>query len=299
MKVEDYEINADTKISELMEKFNRAGGFMAKNVALGAKILKDMFQDEKCFKMISFPASIISTGFRGVIIQLIKEKKIDLIITTCGTLDHDIARTLSFYEHGNFSVDDSKLFEKGKHRLGNIFIEKRNYGEIIEKFMKNIALNFEGRELSTFELCREIGKNLNSKSLLYWCWKKEIPVIVPGISDGAVGTQLLFLIQENYLKINIWKDEQFLINKIFDAEKLGSLIIGGGISKHHLIWWSQFKQGLDYAVYITTAQEYDGSLSGARIEEAISWGKVKPKAKFANIYGDATVILPLIIGANL
>jgi deoxyhypusine synthase len=107
------------------------------------------------------------------------------------------------------------------------------------------------------------------------------------------------LSQEKKFFVDPWLDEQFLLNKIFDSEKLGALMIGGGISKHHVIWWSQFKHGLDYAIYITTAQEYDGSLSGARIEEAISWGKVKAGAKFVNIYGDATIILPLVIGANL
>ena len=71
-------------------------------------------------------------------------------------------------------------------------------------------------------------------------------------------------------------------------------MIGGGISKHHVIWWNQFKGGLDYAVYITTATQYDGSLSGARLTEAVSWGKVKEEAKYVTIDGDATIILPIM-----
>ena len=70
--------------------------------------------------------------------------------------------------------------------------------------------------------------------------------------------------------------------------------MGGGISKHHIIWWAQFGGGLDYAVYITTAQEYDGSLSGAQPREAISWGKLKKNAKHTVIYGDATILLPIV-----
>jgi deoxyhypusine synthase len=299
MKVEDYSVNKNTKICEIVEKFYFSGGFMSKNLALGAKILGEMLDDKKCLKMLSFPACIISTGLRGPIIQLVREREIDLIITTCGTLDHDIARTKSFYEHGDFMANDSELLKEGKHRLGNVFIKKENYGETIEQFMDKIAEGLNEKRLSTYELCWEIGKNLNESSLLYWCWKKKTPVIVPGISDGAVGTKILMLSQEKKFFVDPWLDEQFLLNKIFDSEKLGALMIGGGISKHHVIWWSQFKHGLDYAIYITTAQEYDGSLSGARIEEAISWGKVKAGAKFVNIYGDATIILPLVIGANL
>jgi len=77
-------------------------------------------------------------------------------------------------------------------------------------------------------------------------------------------------------------------------KRTDTLIIGGGISKHHVIWHSQFRGGLDYAVYISTAVEYDGSLSGARTREAISWGKIKEKARHITIEEDATVALPII-----
>ena len=39
------------------------------------------------------------------------------------------------------------------------------------------------------------------------------------------------------------------------------------------------RNGADYAVYLNTGQEYDGSDSGARTDEAVSWGKIKADAK--------------------
>jgi deoxyhypusine synthase len=100
--------------------------------------------------------------------------------------------------------------------------------------------------------------------------------------------------------VDVFKDEQFLLDRTFGSkEKSGALMLGGGISKHHVIWWNQFKDGLDYAVYVTTAPEYDGSLSGARTREAISWGKMKAKAKHITIEGDVTVLLPLLVGPLL
>jgi len=95
------------------------------------------------------------------------------------------------------------------------------------------------------------------------------------------------------------KDEDLISDFIYSSDKTGALMIGGGISKHHTIWWNQFRGGLDYAVYITTAPEWDGSLSGARIREAISWGKVREDAEFITIEGDATVILPVMIASLL
>ena len=45
---------------------------------------------------------------------------------------------------------------------------------------------------------------------------------------------------------------------------------------------------------ITTAPEHDGSLSGARLREAVSWGKVRPDAPQVVVEGDASVLLPLL-----
>jgi deoxyhypusine synthase len=73
--------------------------------------------------------------------------------------------------------------------------------------------------------------------------------------------------------------------------------VGGGISKHHTLWWNQFRDGLDYAVYISTADEWDGSLSGARPREAVSWGKISVKAKRTMIEGDASLILPMMVSS--
>ncbi|HPP44826.1 MAG TPA: deoxyhypusine synthase family protein, partial [Methanomassiliicoccaceae archaeon] len=61
----------------------------------------------------------------------------------------------------------------------------------------------------------------------------------------------------------------------------------------------QFRGGLDHAVYLTTAVEYDGSLSGAQVREAVSWGKVKETADHVTVEGDATITLPIIVASVL
>ncbi|RLF54386.1 MAG: deoxyhypusine synthase, partial [Thermoplasmata archaeon] len=129
-------------------------------------------------------------------------------------------------------------------------------------------------------------------------WKNGVPIFVPGITDGAVGSQIWLFYQDHRdFTIDLLKDEQDLADMVFEAERSGGIVVGGGISKHHLIWWNQFKDGLDYAIYLTTATEYDGSLSGARTREAISWGKIKRDAQHVTVIGDATITLPLIVSA--
>jgi deoxyhypusine synthase len=200
-------------------------------------------------------------------------------------------------------IDDKELHKKGVNRLGNIFIPNRCYGEILEKKMQPILkdLSKEKNKWSTKEIIWEFGKKIENEekkeeSIIYWAYKNKIPVFVPGITDGAFGSQIWMYYQNNRnFTIDLLKDEQDLSDIVFDAEKTGALIIGGGISKHHTIWWNQFHNGLDYAVYNTTAVEFDGSLSGAKTREAISWGKIKEKADNVTIDGDATVILPIMI----
>lgn len=299
-KVEDMNLEK-ISFSDLVRQMDSSGGFSAKNLATGVSILENMIKEKDCIKFLSFPACIVSTGLRGAIAQMVEKGLIDIIVTTCGTLDHDLARAYGGeYFHGSFELDDVKLHKEGINRLGNILIPNDSYGVILEKKMNPILeeLVKQKSEWSGRELIYEFGKRLNDKnSILFQAAKKNIPIYVPGITDGAFGTNLVLFSQDHKFKLDLLQDERELLDIAFTKKKHGALMIGGGISKHHVIWFSQFSGGLDYAVYITTATQYDGSLSGARLTEAVSWGKVKEEAKYVTIDGDATIILPIILAA--
>jgi deoxyhypusine synthase len=303
--VKDIQFKKGMNSNDLIKELYESGGFSAKKVAQGVDIIEDMVKEKDCIKFLSFPACIISTGTRGVIKELLKRKYFDVVITTAGTLDHDLARIWKNYYHGSFMVDDKELHKRGINRLGNIFIPNECYGKILEKKMQPVLAKLYKikQKWSTKELVWEFGKLIENEknhedSIIYWAWKNKIPIYIPGITDGAFGSQIWMYYQEHRdFTIALLKDEQELSDIIFNAKKSGAFIIGGGISKHHVIWWAQFREGLDYAVYLTTAQEYDGSLSGAQPREAISWGKLKEKADNVSIEGDATVLLPLMISA--
>ncbi|MCL6090290.1 MAG: deoxyhypusine synthase [Candidatus Thermoplasmatota archaeon] len=300
--VRDLDISGSTTLKQLMEGFSESGGFTSAKVFTAYSILKKMFSEENT-TFLSFPADIISTGTRGLINEVIKRKLVDVIVTTNGTLDHDIARTYLDYYSGTFDYSDRELRNLGINRLGNVFIPDESYGEIIEGKVQPVLdiLYSEKKEWGGAELLREFGLRMNNESsILYNAARNNIPVFVPGMTDGSFGSQLWSFYERNRdFKLNLLQDEHELSDIIFDAKKTGALMVGGGISKHHTIWWNQFRGGLDYAVYVTTAQEYDGSLSGAKLEEAISWKKVKEDAEFVNVYGDATVILPVLLGSLL
>jgi deoxyhypusine synthase len=245
----------------------------------------------------------MATGTRGVIVELVKRRLVDVIITTCGTLDHDLARTWKDYYHGDFCMDDAKLRRRRVSRLGNVLVPDDSYGLILEKRLIPMfgEILKEKESISTRELIDAVGSRMEDESsLLYWCHRNRVPMFVPGITDGSFGSQLWMYWQTHRnLKIDLFKDEQDISDIIFEAKETGAIIVGGGISKHHVIWWNQFRDGLDHAVYLTTAEEYDGSLSGARVREAVSWGKVKASADQITVEGDATITLPIIVASIL
>lgn len=298
----DIKLKKNMKVSELIESMKNMGGFSGQHMVDGIEILDKMINTKDCYNFLSFPADIVSTGLRGLLASSVKY--FDAIITTGGMLDHDIARAFNGkYKVGSFNADDKELHKLGIYRLGNVFIENKEYGVKVEdafnKIMEKIyASKDHKKEYSATELSFEFGKYIEDEnSILRQAYLHKVPIFNPGILDSAFGTQLSIFSQDHDFKLNLIKDELELSNIIFDHKITGSLMIGGGISKHHVIWWNQFKKGLDYAVYITTASQYDGSLSGARLTEAVSWGKIKEEAKYTTIDGDATIILPIMFSS--
>ncbi|KAJ0715922.1 Deoxyhypusine synthase [Helianthus annuus] len=69
-----------------------------------------------------------------------------------------------------------------------------------------------------------------------------------------------------------------------DPRKTGMIILGGGLPKHHICNANMMRNGADY-----------GSDSGARPDEAVSWGKIRASAKSVKVHCDATIAFPLLV----
>jgi len=305
-KVEDVRVDDAPSLDTLVRRLEAGGGFSAKGVAEGVDLLARILADPDMTVFLSFPADIVATGTRGVLATLVREGYVDAVLTTCGTLDHDLARAFRPYYHGEWSLDDADLHRRHLYRLGNLVIPEANYGTILERKMRPILDRLWSggtRALSTRALAAAIGEAIPktaTSSILRAAVDRHVPVFVPGITDGAVGSQVWLYWQDHKgLSFDLLSDEQAISDLVFEAKRAGAIMLGGGISKHHTIWWNQFRGGLDAALYLTTAVEWDGSLSGARTREAISWGKVKASARHATVEGDVTLLLPLMVAAAL
>ncbi|CAA2965522.1 deoxyhypusine synthase [Olea europaea subsp. europaea] len=51
----------------------------------------------------------------------------------------------------------------------------------------------------------------------------------------------------------------------------------------------------DYAAFTNTPLEFDGSDSGAHLDEAVSWGKIRGSAESIKVHCDATIAFPLLV----
>lgn len=292
---------------KLVELYDKMGGFGSRYVAKAVEIAREMVNDEDCTVFLAFTANLVATGLRGVLASLVKAGLVDAIVTTGGTFDHDIARSLGPYYRGDFEIDDRMLFEQDIHRLGNVLVPKENYGPLVEEFTHKMLEDLAKvkSRWTPSELAREAGLRIKDKnSILASAAERGVPVFSPGVVDSAFGTAF-FTFREvgrskgYLLDLDIVSDMSKIAELVMESKKLGAIVLGGGISKHHVIWWAQFKGGLDYAVYVTTATELDGSLSGARTREAISWGKLKLTSKHVTVPADATIVVPIFVAALL
>ncbi len=295
-EIKDIELNGKNA-TELVNGM-KATGFQATHLAEAVELIEQM-KKEKATIFLGFTANLMASRLRGIVKELCEKKFIDTIVTTAGSIDHDIIKSFMPYKLGTFMANDVELHQKGINRIGNIFVETKGF-ELLEKKMQKWLAEIYSKEktISPSQLAKFIGEKLPKESFLHWCSTNNIPIFCPGITDGAIGLQMHFFKQENPdFVMDVTKDMKELADIVLTADKTGAIILGGGISKHHIIGANIIRDGLDYAVYISTAAEFDGSLSGAQTREAKSWGKLKEKGNSVQVNCDATIAVPLIAAA--
>lgn len=299
-KIEGYDFEQKFNLKKFLDAYARTG-FQATHLAQGIEIVKAM-QREKATIFLSYTSNLVSSGIREVIKYLVKNKKVNVLVTSAGGIEEDIIKSLKPFVLGQFGVSGKMLFERGINRIGNVFVPNDRFA-YFDIFMQNFFEKIykvqkeTGKVYSPHEFIRELGLEINQPdSVLYWAAKNDIPVFCPGIIDGCIGDLMFFFKQSHPdFILDVSKEIKDIVDIALNSEKTGGILLGGGISKHFTLNANIFREGLDYAVYINTAQEFDGSDSGARIEEAITWGKVKPNAPSVKIHCDATIAFPLLV----
>jgi deoxyhypusine synthase len=157
-----------------------------------------------------------------------------------------------------------------------------------------------GTHWTPSRVIRRLGLEIdNPDSIWYWCAKNEIPVYSPALTDGSIGDMIYFHSYKTPgLVIDIVEDIRGMNNEAVWAQKTGTIILGGGVVKHHIMNANLFRNGADFAVYINTSSEFDGSDSGARPDEAVSWGKISIEGKSVKVCAEVTLVLPILVSMS-
>jgi deoxyhypusine synthase len=303
VKIRGYDFNEGVDYKKIIGNF-KSVGFQASHLAKAIEIVNKMISD-KAFIFLGYTSNMVSSGNREIIKYLMEHKKINVAVTTCGGIEEDIIKCLGDFVLGDFRADGAELREKGINRIGNIFVSNNQYVEFEEFFQPILEELYQeqkktGKVVNPSDIIWKLGEKINNKeSICYWAWKNQIKIYCPAISDGAIGDNIYFFkFKHADFKVDISEDIVNFNNTTVGLKKSGVIILGSGVVKHSILNANMLRNGADYAVYINTAPEYDGSDSGAMPEEAVSWGKILPKAESVKVFGDATILFPLIVAES-
>ncbi|KAG6553454.1 hypothetical protein Mapa_004366 [Marchantia paleacea] len=258
----------------------------------------------KCKIFLGFTSNLVSSGVREIIRYLVEHKMVDVVVTTAGGIEEDLIKCLAPTYMGDFSLAGAPLRQQGLNRIGNLLVPNNNYC-LFEDWVMPILNQLLAEQVNEdvlwtpSKVIARLGKEINdTSSICYWAQKNDIPIFCPALTDGSLGDMLYFHSYKNPgLVIDIVQDIRQMNSEAVAAKprKTGMIILGGGLPKHHICNANMMCNGADYAVFINTAQEYDGSDSGARPEEAISWGKIKSGATHVKVHCDATIAFPILV----
>ncbi|MFX0170052.1 MAG: deoxyhypusine synthase [Candidatus Hodarchaeota archaeon] len=302
--VKQMRISKGMTLAELVKEYKQAGVLGAGRVARAVDIIRSLFESPEYLVFLAMAGPMVPGGLREIIADLVRTGRVHAIVTSGANIVHDVLEAIGGHHvKGSLKADDRKLAKQQLGRAGDVYIETAGFEKFettIRSILEQIpeAIRVEG--LSPSELIGYIGEQVKDEhSIVHQARLQNVPIFCPGILDSMLGLHIALYSQIKPLKLNGLKDMEILYDCVHEAKRIGAIILGGGLPKHFTLGANILRGGLDSAIQITTAREEDGSLSGAKLQEGISWGKVKATAVFETVIGDATVLFPLLIGAVL
>lgn len=197
-----------------------------------------------------------SCGMRDILRFLAQHKMIDVIVSTAGGIEEDFVKCLAptYVNPGGFRSEGAGLRKQGLNRIGNLVVPNSNYCKFEDWLMPQLdkmlheqrtevclhSFHFlyknQGTLWSPSKIIHRLGKEINDeRSIYYWCYKNNIPVYCPALTDGSLGDMIYFHSYKNPgLVIDIASDIKAINCEAVHAKRTGMIILGGGLVKHHI-----------------------------------------------------------------
>ncbi len=302
-RIKHIQLKNGLTVGALVSEMNKCGVLGAGKVGKAAEIVKEMFGDKDYTVFLTLAGPLVPGGLRQIIRDLIEHEYVNVIVTTGANMVHDMVESIG-HRHfiGTFLAEDKVLKSQDIGRIGDIYIGQDAFKSLEEWIYKTLeSIPEEKRQrISTTELLFEIGKRISDpESILATAAKKGVQIVSPGLVDSIAGFHMWLFGQDKELRIDPLLDTHKLVDIVYEAKKVGIIILGGGWPKHFALFANTFGEGVDRAIQITMDRPEPGGLSGATLNEAISWGKVNPEGKRVTVICDATIAFPLIVASAL
>lgn len=301
--VRQLQLRRGITVAQLIKEMDACGVLGAGKIGKAARLAAEMFKDADNTVFLTLAGALVPGGLRNIIAQLVDEGYVNVVVTTGANMVHDMIEALGHrHKIGAFNAEDAQLRKQDIGRIGDIFIDRKAFKDL-EKWLDQLLDGIPERRrqrISPSDLLLEIGKQIDDEhSILAKAARKNVPIICPGLTDSIAGFQLWIYGQDKKLVLDPLGDVSKLVDKVYEAKKSSIIILGGGWPKHFALFANTFREGVDAAIQITMDRPEPGGLSGASLDEAVSWSKLKTKEKAVTVISDATIAFPLIVAAAL
>ncbi len=309
--IRHLDLKATHTLLEFVQAFQHTS-FQSRNVYRCFEVFEEMLRDPACIIFLGLSGAMIPGGMRKVIHDMIEMKLVDAIVSTGANMFHDIFESCGYRHYvGSEEGDDDAL---RRHRIVRVYDALMDDHEInnVIRLLSKVPGELDERVVSSRRYLEVLGNCLTDKhSILKTASRWGVPVFVPALCDSSIGIGLTFLharkkIPSDGLIIDQIRDSFEIAQLKQLASVTGAIYVGGGVPKNYIQQLGPVSEllfrresGHRYAFQITTDDPKWGGLSGCTFEEAKSWGKIEKGSSYAAVYMDATVALPLVVGAAL
>tara|TARA_Y100000310_G_scaffold345753_1_gene469288 strand:+ start:6268 stop:7185 length:918 start_codon:yes stop_codon:yes gene_type:complete len=296
--IDQIKIDSKISVNELIKKLDSSGVMGAGKLASSVNISESMIKDKDCTVFLGAAGPLVPGGMRQILIDILKNKWIDVLVTTGATLTHDLVEALGHNHYqGSEKANDEELNKQGFDRMYNSLMPNKVYEDLEDFFTKHFD-KLKDKE-TVRDLLWEIGKLTPQESILKVAQQNNIPVFCPALSDSGIGLMIWgHLAKGKQFATKEFSDLKEIMDLSWTAKKTGVIYLGGGVPKNYIQQSMQLSpKAAEYGVQITMDRPEPGGSSGAELKEGISWGKLNVEANYVDVICDVTIALPILFSA--
>jgi deoxyhypusine synthase len=297
-------------LGELLKAF-QSTSIQARNLGRALEVWENALTDgRRPTILLGLSGPLIAAGLRKVIRDMIDWGLVDVVVSTGAVLYQDIYQTIGGRHWiGTPSADDVRLRELYLDRIYDTYVDELKFEET-DRAIGKITERFPKRPASSREYLAFLGEQFDdAESIVATAARRGVPIFSPALIDSSIGIGLTLYYQAHRGKDRfIWdaiRDNFELVQILAHSPRTAVVYIGGGTPKNWIndgIVMANYAFGREgeghyYALQITTDVPHWGGLSGSTLDEAQSWGKVSKTATRAMVHVEASIGLPLLVGA--